>query len=92
MDVVEYLSSLVPIMVMTTAKDGAVVCCGGKRIVIPVEREINILDATGAGDVFAASLFVSLYEGASPVAAVVEAHGVAGRFLQGDFFKLNTGS
>jgi sugar/nucleoside kinase (ribokinase family) len=67
-DVVTALSSLAkdaPVAVMTRAEKGAVVAAGSSRVQVaahPIER---VVDATGAGDLFAAGFLTGLARGAS---------------------------
>ncbi|HEY7984853.1 MAG TPA: PfkB family carbohydrate kinase [Ktedonobacterales bacterium] len=77
----------VPVVVVTRGAAGADLLAQGSRVRVPAfpAREV---DPTGAGDVFAAALFVALAEGEAPAAAVrfanaaaafvVEQPGVAG--------------
>jgi 1D-myo-inositol 3-kinase len=78
---------LVPVGAVTRGRDGAILFVNGERYHVEPDRATEI-DATGAGDVFAATLLIEYYRGASPweaaaaaaccAAASVEAEGAAG--------------
>ncbi|MGB0388150.1 MAG: PfkB family carbohydrate kinase [Ardenticatenaceae bacterium] len=66
----------VPIAVVTEAVDGAVVHTKDGARSIP-GRPANVVDPTGAGDVFAAAYFVRLHESGDPYEAAAFANVVA---------------
>lgn len=51
----------IPILVVTQDRDGCTVFCRGKRQSFSA-RPADVIDATGAGDVFAAAFFIRLQE------------------------------
>ena len=62
------LIAAVPLAVETRAAEGAVVYAGGEAHAVAA-HPAAVVDATGAGDVFAAAYFVHLDEGGDPIAA-----------------------
>lgn len=60
--------SVAPVLVLTHGAAGAQLICGGETVVVPAYPAHEV-DATGAGDVFAAALLVALVEGRPPAAA-----------------------
>ncbi len=57
----EKWAAQVPLLVVTQDKDGCTVLYGRQRLWIP-PRPAQILDPTGAGDIFAAAFFIHYYE------------------------------
>lgn len=72
----------VPIAVVTEAVDGAIVYSkdGSRQL---SARPANVVDPTGAGDVFAAAYFVHLYESGDPHQAAAFANVVASFAIEG---------
>lgn len=62
------LSQRIPLVVLTRAERGATVLCDGQAIDVPA-FQAQVVDPTGAGDVFAAALSCALYQGDEPVEA-----------------------
>ena len=77
----------VPVGAVTRGRDGAILFVNGERYHVEPDRATEV-DATGAGDVFAATLLIEYHRGGSPweaaaaaaccAAASVEAEGAAG--------------
>lgn len=57
-----------PVVALTRGLEGCTLFAGGRRVEVPAPAVVE-RDPTGAGDVFAAALFVRLAEGADPVTA-----------------------
>jgi sugar/nucleoside kinase (ribokinase family) len=82
---VEAAAARVPLLVVTRGEMGAVAVQGGKRVDVPAEPVDQIVDTTGAGDLFAAgfltghaqgrSLEESLRMGAIAAAEVISHYG-----------------
>lgn len=72
----------VPIAVVTEAVDGAIVYSKDGSRTLPA-RPANVVDPTGAGDVFAAAYFVHLYESGDPHQAAAFANVVASFAIEG---------
>lgn len=66
------LLDAVPLGVETRAAEGAVVVQRGERVAVAA-YPTDVADATGAGDVFAASYFVAIDEGYDPIVAAQRA-------------------
>lgn len=79
---IERLATMCPVGICTRNYSGATLFYEGKRIHIPAYPS-NPVDPTGAGDVFAASFFIRLYETDDPEAAVRFAHIAAARSIEG---------
>ncbi|MDP9316265.1 MAG: PfkB family carbohydrate kinase [Chloroflexota bacterium] len=62
------LSERIPLVVLTRAERGATVLRAGQAHDVPA-FQAQVVDPTGAGDVFAAALACALYQGEEPVAA-----------------------
>jgi len=62
------LAEMVPVLVVTQGATGAVVYWQGKAHAIPAPPAREV-DATGAGDIFAAAFFIRLYHTRDPLAA-----------------------
>jgi sugar/nucleoside kinase (ribokinase family) len=73
---VEAYAALAPITVVTAASEPATIFCTGGPHVVPA-FETKALDPTGAGDVFAAALFVYYHETGDLVRAVRFGHAAA---------------
>ncbi|MFN8496603.1 MAG: PfkB family carbohydrate kinase [Anaerolineae bacterium] len=74
-------ASATAILAVTQGPDGCTVFVGGQPTHVP-PTEVDIVDTTGAGDAFTASLFVALQQGVAPIRAAriancVAAHSVA---------------
>lgn len=79
---IERLAELCPITVCTRNISAASLFVNGKRSEVPV-YPAQIVDPTGAGDVFAAAFFVWLNETDDPEAAVRFAHIAAAKSIEG---------
>jgi sugar/nucleoside kinase (ribokinase family) len=86
-EIVEHMAHQTPILVMTEGPAGCVVYWNGdrRRFRPPVVKEV---DATGAGDVFATSFFVRLFQTRDPweagrFATILAAHTVTRVGLEG---------
>jgi 1D-myo-inositol 3-kinase len=79
---IKRLADLCPITVCTRNISAASLFVHGKRFDVPVHPS-NIVDPTGAGDIFAASFFIWLYETGDPELAVRYAHIAAGLSISG---------
>jgi sugar/nucleoside kinase (ribokinase family) len=55
----------VPLLVVTRSEKGAVAVEGGERVDVPAEPVAEIVDTTGAGDLFAAGFLTGLSQGRS---------------------------
>ena len=73
----------VPIAVLTEAADGAVVYGKDDPRSIPA-RSANVVDPTGAGDVFAAAYFIRFHETGDPYEAAAFANVVASFSIEDD--------
>jgi sugar/nucleoside kinase (ribokinase family) len=65
--------------VLTRSEKGSVIMAGGEAIVVPPERVSKVVDATGAGDLYAAGFLYALSHGMS-----LEAAGRLGSFAAAD--------
>jgi sugar/nucleoside kinase (ribokinase family) len=79
---IQRLADLCPIMVCTRNFSAASLFVNGKRYEVPT-HPAQLVDPTGAGDVFAAAFFVWLHETDDPEAAVRFAHIAAGQSIEG---------
>jgi sugar/nucleoside kinase (ribokinase family) len=75
-DLIPFWAGMTPILVVTRGENGCTVYTGGATHDIPGLR-VETLDPTGAGDIFAAALFVLLESGLQPVAAAHRANCIA---------------
>ncbi len=71
-----------PIVALTRAERGATVWFEGQRREVPA-FQANVVDPTGAGDVFATAFFLALAAGAAPVAAARQACAAASCAIEG---------
>lgn len=76
------LGSLCPIAVCTRNYSGATLFLEGEQSHVPA-FPAQVVDPTGAGDVFAAAFFLWLYETSDPTQAVRFAHAAAARSIEG---------
>ena len=72
----------VPIVVLTRAERGATIWHRGERIDVP-GFVANVVDPTGAGDVFATAFFLTLRSGTDPITAARHAHAAASCVIEG---------
>ncbi len=72
----------VPIVALTRAERGATLWCRGERIEVPAYHA-DVVDPTGAGDVFATAFFIALAAGEHPVAAARRACAAASCVIEG---------
>jgi sugar/nucleoside kinase (ribokinase family) len=79
---IQRLADLCPVTVCTRNISAATLFVNGKSSEVPVHPS-NIVDPTGAGDVFAAAFFVWLHESGDPEKAVQFAHIAAGMSIEG---------
>lgn len=63
---VKAVSDLAPILAATRSANGSVIVTGGQTTVIPVERVANVVDTTGAGDLYAAGVLFGIARGFDP--------------------------
>jgi len=75
-DVLRRFASLVPILAVTQGANGCTVFENGKGWHVPAFPAVEV-DATGAGDVFAAAFLIRLSENGSPISAAHYANCVA---------------
>ncbi len=75
------LAEMVPVLVVTHGAAGAVVYWQGETYAIPAPPAHEV-DATGAGDIFAAAFFIRLYHTRDPLAAARFAARVAARSVE----------
>lgn len=75
---VEQMAAACPVLVVTEGKQGCTVYAHGEDALIAAP-EVQELDPTGAGDIFAASFFANLYRNGSPVEAARMATQIAAR-------------
>jgi hypothetical protein len=79
---VRRLAERVPLVVLTRAERGATVFMHGRASDVPA-FQADIVDPTGAGDVFAAAFFIGLYQGREPLAAARWACAAAACSIEG---------
>ncbi len=72
----------VPIVALTRAERGATIWSRGERVDVPA-FSAQVVDPTGAGDVFATAFFLALRSGADPIAAARQAHAAASCVIEG---------
>ena len=72
----------VPVVALTRAERGATIWHTGRRVEVPAYRA-DVVDPTGAGDVFATAFFMALEAGADPVAAARRACAAASCVIEG---------
>ncbi len=72
----------VPIVALTRAERGATIWQQGDRSDVPA-YSANVVDPTGAGDVFATAFFLALERGQDPIAATQYAHAAASCVIEG---------
>ena len=75
-DILRRFASLVPILAVTQGASGCTVFENGKGWHVPAFPAVEV-DATGAGDVFAAAFLIRLLENGSPISAARYANCVA---------------
>jgi hypothetical protein len=66
---IERLAAICPVLVVTDGEDGATLYTVGEEIQIPTPAIDDVVDPTGAGDVFAAAFFVRLQQSGSALEA-----------------------
>ena len=76
-DLLRHWASLTRILAVTQGAKGCTLFVDGEPTHVP-PADVEPVDTTGAGDAFTASLFVALYEGASPLTAAHLANCIAG--------------
>jgi sugar/nucleoside kinase (ribokinase family) len=72
------LARVVNLLVVTCGEDGAWLYDSGKRTVIPGEQ-VQEVDPTGSGDIFAAVFFTEIAAGVGPLEAARRANFLAGQ-------------
>lgn len=82
-DAAKRLADSVPIAVVTRAGDGCEVYVNDTVHSIPARPVANVIDPTGAGDVFAAAFFIRYRETRDPYAAARFANVVASFSIEG---------
>ena len=80
-DPLESLTTVAPNVVVTRGERGSRALLRGERLEVPATPADAVVDATGTGDAFCASLLHALLRGAGPEAALVFASQVAARVL-----------
>jgi sugar/nucleoside kinase (ribokinase family) len=75
-------TSRVPVVAFTRAERGATLWYHGERVEVPAYRA-DVVDPTGAGDVFATAFFISLASGEHPFAAARRACAAASCVIEG---------
>jgi len=75
-DIVEEYADMVRILVLTRGERGSTLYCDGKVTDFPAFK-VNVVDPTGAGDVFATAFLVKLKESQDPYTASVFANCTA---------------
>lgn len=63
----ELLSWKIPMIYLRVGKDGAYVLTGKKAFHVPAEPDVNVVDATGAGNSSTAAVLYGYCEGVSPI-------------------------
>ena len=79
---IRHYVKLAPLVAITQAADGASIYHGDENIVIP-SFETRVIDATGAGDVFATALFIRYSETSDLEEAARFAHAAAACAIEG---------
>lgn len=77
----------VPHSVVTLAQDGSILYNRGNMIQHFAPRPANLVDPTGAGDVFASAFFIKLYETGDPKYACQFANAAASHSVEGKGFE-----
>jgi len=62
---VEKVSARLPLLVVTRSENGAIAVAGGNRVEVPAEPVDQVVDTTGAGDLFAAGFLFGHARGRS---------------------------
>ena len=75
-DVVSHWASQTAILVATQAAEGCRLFVDGKPMHVPAPQVLQV-EPTGAGDIFAATLFIALWQGHDPVRACQIANCIA---------------
>lgn len=76
-DLLRHWAALTRILAVTQGAKGCMLFVDGEPTHVP-PADVELVDTTGAGDAFTASLFVALKEGASPLTAAHLANCIAG--------------
>jgi sugar/nucleoside kinase (ribokinase family) len=63
------LSAVCPTVIITRGDQGAIVCQGDELVLVPAVKVANLVDTTGAGDLFAAGFLYGYTHGLTPAAA-----------------------
>ncbi len=82
LQLIDYYVKLAPLVAVTEAADGAHIHSGEENVIVPA-FESNMVDATGAGDVFATALFIRYSETGKLEESVRFAHAVAACSIEG---------
>jgi hypothetical protein len=72
----------IPVVALTRAERGATVWYAGQRVDVPA-YQANVVDPTGAGDVFATAFFLALEAGVEPFSAARRANAAASCVIEG---------
>jgi sugar/nucleoside kinase (ribokinase family) len=78
---IERLASACPLLVVTAGEDGATLYKQGEEHQLSAPPA-QLVDPTGAGDVFAATFFIQLYQNGDPLAAARYASQLAARSVE----------
>ncbi|MEO6458448.1 MAG: PfkB family carbohydrate kinase [Chloroflexia bacterium] len=79
---IDHYVKLAPLVAVTEAADGAHIYSGEENVIIPA-FESNMVDATGAGDVFATALFIRYSETGNLEESARFAHAAAACAIEG---------
>jgi hypothetical protein len=72
----------IPVVALTRAERGVTVWYDGQRVDVPA-YQANVVDPTGAGDVFATAFFLALEAGIEPARAAQRANAAASCVIEG---------
>jgi len=76
------LSAIFPLIALTLGPRGALIAEGGSTVLVPTTPSAAMVDATGAGDAFAAGFLLARAAGSTLSEAATAGHRAAGRAVQ----------